>query len=34
MDLDLIDNEQEYYIDTFVDPIDIWNLKRFNAEQR
>lgn len=27
-------NEEDYFIETFLDPIDIWNLKRFNTEKR
>lgn len=34
LDLEIITSEEEYYLDTFVDCIDIWNLKRFNNELR
>lgn len=27
-------SEEDYFIETFLDPIDIWNLKRFNTEKR
>ena len=34
MDMDIIGSEEEYLIDTFLDPIDIWKHKKNNKETR
>ena len=34
MDMEIIDDEEEYFLDTFLDPIDVWKFRKQNPETR